>query len=210
MRKLLLVGLLAGLPFLQTGAKPVRTGDKPVRTGVKPVRTGAEALTTARATQAQGKYIFCYSTPTAPYDVAFSFSWPLQPSQNMTLSTVMGQCVTAALVEAGSQLKPFDAVIIQAGQRDLAIKFRDGVPPEQRALATAPRQQGKLVFMFCEPVADYEVVKTEGVSWYNHAFGGDYYTMGHVQENLLKTAKKNERIEAVLIGETATFISFKK
>jgi hypothetical protein len=205
---MILAYLFAGLSFLTTAPtaiKPLKPAPKLVKL-VKPL----ESLATARVSQAQGKYVFCYSQPVAPYDVAFSFATTLQPSEKMTLSTVIGQCLTSAMVEAGSQLKPFDAILIQAGQRDLANKFRDGVSPEQRALATAPRNEGKYVFMFCEPVADYEVVKTEGVSWYNHAFGGAFYTMGHVQENLLKTAKKNERIEAVLIGETATFISFKK
>jgi len=208
MQHLLLACLLATFPFLNTAQNATKT----VKTVTKTVKTlkTLESLATARVSQAQGKYVFCYSQPVAPYDVAFSFATTLQPSESMTLNTVVGQCLTSALVEAGAQLKPFDAILIQAGQRDLAIKFRDGVPNEQRALATAPRNQGKLIFMFSEPVADYEVVKTEGVSWYNHAFGGAYYTMGHVQENLLKTAKKNERIEAVLIGETATFISFKK
>jgi len=132
------------------------------------------------------------------------------PSERMTLNTIIDAGVQAAVYESGLQQRPFDAIIIQAGSRDQAIKFRDNVPQADRALATVSKNQGKLVFLFCEPVTDYTVVKTEGISWYNHAFGGAFYTFAKVQENLLKTAKKDDRIEAILFGETASYISFKK
>ena len=194
MRQFLLVCLL-GLPLLSNA---------------QPEVPAPQAGGNARVSMAQGKYVFCYAQPLAAYEVAFTFTTQLQPSERMTLNTVIGQCLTAALTEAGAQLKPFDAILIQPGQRDLAIKFRDAVPEPQRALATVSRNQGKLLYLFSEPLADYEVLKTEGVSWYNHAFGGAFYTLGHVQENALKTAKKNPAIEAIIIGETATYIHLKK
>lgn len=179
-----------------------------------PLLGAAQAPTTdhatARAGMAQGKYVFYYSQPVAAYDVVFSFSASYTPSQSMTLNTLVGAEVTGALTEAGAQLKAFDAIIVNAGARDVAIKFRDTVPAADRALATVPRNEGKLMFVYCEPVNDYQVSGTERISWYNHAFGGQYYTLGKVEENLLRTAKKTPGVEGVIVGETATYIYFKK
>lgn len=170
----------------------------------------ATAVATARVGQAQGKYVFCYTQPVAAYDVAFTYQATYTPSQSMTLNTIIAGELTSALTEAGAQLKAFDAILIQPGARDVAIKFRDDVPQDQRALATVPRQEGKELYLFCEPLATYDVVKTEGISWYNHAFGGAYYSFARVEENLLKTAKKSENVDAILFGETATYVRFKK
>jgi hypothetical protein len=197
--------------FLYTCLLSVMLLDSQAQTTQAPAAPAAATPTaTARVNQAQGKYVFCYTQPVAPYDVAFSYQARLDPTESMTLNTVIASELTAALTESGAQLKPFDAILIQPGSRDLAIKFKDNVPQADRALATVQKVQGKPIYLFCEPLADYDVVKTEGISWYNHAFGGAYYTIGHVEENLLKTARKNERIQAIIFGETATYISFKK
>lgn len=163
----------------------------------------------AKTRQVQGKYVFCYTQPVAPYEVAFSFASTYTPSEKMTLNDLVSGCLTGALTEAGAQLKPFDAIILQPGARDIAIKFRDSVAPADRALATVPKQQGKYLFIYCEPVAEYQVVKTEKVAWYNHAFGGAYYSLATVEANLLKTAQKQAAVEAIIFTETASYVTFK-
>lgn len=165
-------------------------------------------LDLAKVRQVQGKYVFCYTQPVAPYDVAFSFTSTYSPSEKMTLNDVVSGCLTGALTEAGAQLKAFDAIILQPGARDIAIKFKDAVPPAERALATVARQQGQYLFVYCEPVADYHVVKTEKVAWYNHAFGGAYYSIPTVEANLLKTAQKQAAVQAIIFTETAAYITF--
>jgi hypothetical protein len=112
-------------------------------------------------------------------------------------------------MEAGAQLKPFDAIILQPGSRDIAIKFKDNVPQADRALATVNREAGKYLFEFCEPVTDYQVIKTERPGWYNKMFGGAYYTLTQVESNLGKTAQKNPAIQAIVFNETASYVSFK-
>lgn len=173
------------------------------------VQSAPPSLDLAKVRQVQGKYVFCYSQPVAPYDVAFSFTSTYTPSEQMTLNDVVSGCLSGALTEAGAQLKPFDAIVLQPGARDIAIKFKDSVPAAERALATVPKQQGKYVFVYCEPVADYQVVKTEKVAWYNRAFGGAYYSIPTVEAKLLKTAQKDEAVQAIIFTETAAYIAFK-
>ena len=127
----------------------------------------------------------------------------------MTLNDVVSGCLAGALTEAGAQLKPFDAIVLQPGARDIAIKFKDSVSPADRALATVSKQQGQYLFVYCEPLADYQVVKTEKVAWYNHAFGGAYYSIPTVEANLLKTAQKRKEVQAIIFAETASYITFK-
>ena len=202
MRSLLLTGLFASL-LLQSAAQ---TAPTPLaQAGTTPLQS---AHLSARVGTNQGKYVFYNNQPTSAYDVVFTFASTYKPSESMTLNTTISGCLAGALMESGAQLKAFDAVIIQAGTRDVAIKFRADVPPEQRPLATVTKQAGFPIFIFCEPVSDYQVVKTEGVSWYNHAFGGAFYSFSHVQENLVKTAAKTKKTQAIIFGETASYISF--
>lgn len=163
----------------------------------------------ARVRMAQGKYVFYYNQPVAAYDVAFSFTSTYRPSEKMTLNDLVSGGMAGALTEAGAQLKPFDAIIVQAGQRDIAIKFKDTVSATDRALATVRREGGLYLFEYCEPVTDYKVLKTEKVAWFNKVFGGTYYTLTQVEGNLLKTAQKNDAVQAVVFNETASFVAFK-
>lgn len=174
-----------------------------------PAQLAAPAPDLAKTRQLQGKYVFCYTQPVAPYDVAFSFASTYAPHEKMTINDVVSGCLTGALTEAGAQLKPFDAIIVQPGARDIAIKFKDSVAPADRALATVAKQQGKYLFIYCEPVAEYQVVKTEKVAWYNHAFGGAYYSIPTVEANLLKTAQKHAAVQAIILAETASYVTFK-
>lgn len=153
-----------------------------------------------KARMVQGKYVFFYNQPIAAYDVAFSFQSTYSPNEKMTINDVITGCMTGALTEAGAQLKPFDAIIIQPGARDVAIKFKDSVAPSDRALLTAQKVNGKYLFSYCEPVTDYNVIKTERVAWFNFMFGGAYYSTSQVEANLLKTAQKIPASEAILFN----------
>ena len=83
------------------------------------------------------------------------------------------------------------------------------MPAAERGLATVPKQQGKYLFLYCEPVAECQVVKTEKIAWYKKAFGGDYYPIATVEANLLKTAQKQATVQAVIFTEAASYIAFK-
>ena len=206
MRFLLVVASLfaAGLTSPAQPLRPITW--LPPAGAARPV-SAASALGQTR--QMQGKYVFCYTQPVAPYDVAFSFASTYTPHERMTLNDVASGCMAGALTEAGAQLKAFDAIIIQPGARDIAIKFKDTVPAAERGLATVPKQQGKYLFLYCEPVTEYQVVKTEKIAWYNKAFGGAYYPIATVEANLLKTAQKQAAVQAIIFTETASYIAFK-
>nr|GFC39926.1 hypothetical protein [Tanacetum cinerariifolium] len=174
---------------------PTPAAQQPLLPASQPLQA---AHLTARAGMMQGKYVFCYTQPTSAYDVAFTFASAYKPNEQMTLNTILSASMAGALMESGAQLKAFDAIIIQDGARDVAIKFKSDVVQANYGLATVQRHGGFPVFLFCEPVDDYKVVKNEKISWYNHAFGGAYYPIAHVQDNLVKTANKNKDTEAIL------------
>lgn len=74
-----------------------------------PVQAAPTPLDLANTRQVQGKYVFCYSQPVAPYEVTFSFPSTYPPSEKMTINDVVSGCLTGALTEVGAQLKAFDA-----------------------------------------------------------------------------------------------------
>jgi hypothetical protein len=176
-----------------------------------PTQTAPRALDTGKVRQVRGKYVFFHNQPLAAYDVAFSFTSSYTPSEKMTINDVVNGELAGAVAEAGEQLKPFDAIIIQAGStRDVAIKFKESAPAADRPLATVNREAGKYLFVYCDPTTDYDVLKSEKVAWFNKIFGGAYYSTAQVEVNLTKAAQKNPAVQGIIFGETAAYISFKK
>jgi hypothetical protein len=175
----------------------------------QPNQTQPTSPDTGKVRMIQGKYVFFHNQPVAPYDVAFSFASIYTPSEQMNINTIISSAMTAALTEAGAQLKPFDGIIIQPGARDIAIKFKDTVSQTDKPLATVLRQGGVYLFEYCDPIKDYKVLKTEKVAWYNFMFGGAFYTLAQVEANLVKSAQKKSETQAVIFNETASYVSYK-
>ena len=74
----------------------------------------------ARVTKVSGKHVFLLCEPSTRYEVVFEFSWM---STDTDPGIMAGDAVRKALKVSERENKPFDAVIISPGTRDVAIKF---------------------------------------------------------------------------------------
>lgn len=76
---------------------------------------------TGQVQKITGKYVFIYAEPTQPYDVVFEVKSVMVPLMSCpSISDMAAAVVKKALKED----KEFDAVVIGAGKRDIAIKFK--------------------------------------------------------------------------------------
>ena len=79
-------------------------------------------LSLGRVSKMTGKYVFFYSEPTNEYDVAFDVTAVAFGSKS--ISEMGDLVVRTALRKSEKENKPFDAVIIGGGKKDIAIKFK--------------------------------------------------------------------------------------
>lgn len=154
----------------------------------------------ARVNKAQGKYVFYYNEPVAKYEVVFSFKTDAV-NGCLTISGLVDAMLKAALYEAGVQSKQFDAIIVGAGERDLAIKFLES--NADNSLATPQRNNGKYFYVFSEPAKEYQVVEKLKVFRANQMTGGCRSVSAMVDEivkDALKGEKKGKTFSAIIIG----------
>lgn len=159
-----------------------------------------------RVTQLSGKYVFYFSIPTAAYDEAFTFTTPAMPACG-TVTERANAVLNAALLEAGAQQKPFDAVLVQPGSRDVAIRFKSDVPAEQRAVGRMPRYNGALIFLLAEPLASYKPLNSAAkVTWYDGIVTGNCLATSNVIERQVKKSKSAPGI--IISDKTSQAIKF--
>lgn len=111
----------------------------------------------ARVKKSTGKLIFFHNEPVEQYDVQFTFVDIIPDQDCMTLDQICNVAVINASVEAGSQNKLYDAIILGTGDRDIAITFSDKA--KDNSVARVEKTDGKYVFFRCDPIANYEIIK---------------------------------------------------
>lgn len=154
----------------------------------------------AKVNKVQGKYVFYFNEPANEYDVVFSFKTDALP-QCVTMEGIVDATLKAGLYEAGAQSRQFDAILISANERDVAIKFKDG--SKDNSLANIKKREGKSYYVYCEPIAKYQVVEKIKVLRANQ-FNGQCRNTNTMIEEILKDAFKSERkgkaFDAIIVG----------
>lgn len=159
-----------------------------------------------RANLLQGKYVFFHATPVAAYTVAFTFIDNPTFTGCANAQDVAGAALKLARDEAAAQNKAFDAIIIQPGERDTAIRFATESAPEN-ALERAEQVGGKYTFILATPAAVYNVKARMPVvanGWNNTC-----YATNEILAALLRKATKKGAFDALIYnGISAESIKF--
>lgn len=156
----------------------------------------------AATKKASNKLIFLFNEPTQEYDVAFTFVNRIVSNCN-TLLTLGDSSVLNANKEALNQEKFYDAIILSTGERDKAIKFKD--KSKNNSECRCEKQGGKLVFLFCEPSSEYDIVMKLDV-----AGAGQQLLLGtcptiqeKVDKMMRKVEKKKLEYDAIIYGTSS-------
>lgn len=111
----------------------------------------------ARVSKINNKLVFLWSEPTTDYEIAFTFKNGIPNYDCLSPEGISIRSIENANMEAVNQGKLYDAIITQDGSsRDLAIIWTDKT--KDNDIARVKKNEGKLVFVQCEPLADYEIV----------------------------------------------------
>ena len=152
-----------------------------------------------RVTPHNGKYIFVYSEPVTDYETAFTFEDKIANINCLSTEQIMNHAITNASLEAGLQNKLFDGIIIGTNHRDIAITFKDKT--KDNSIARVHLENGIYVFIECEPLTDYIILKKREVNGnLTKELTGKCPTLQNKIDKLMQRAKN--KADAVMFSST--------
>lgn len=155
----------------------------------------------ARASRVNGKLVFYHNEPVSNYEVAFTFKNIVKNIDCNTVQQNMNASITNANYESGQQGRLYDALIIGKGsERDIAITFTDKA--KDNSITRVAREGGVLLFLGCEPVNKYDIVKKLEVFPWKAKRGKCPSWNDKVDMLLKKSDRKKNNCDAVVIGDT--------
>jgi hypothetical protein len=119
-------------------------------------------ITLARVNKTNNKLIFYMNEPLMDYEVAFTFKNVIEDINCKSPQMIIDETIKNANIEAAAQGKIYDAIIIGTSDRDIAITWKD--KSKDNSIARVKKMEGKLYFVECEPISNYEVVGKYNVS----------------------------------------------
>ncbi|RSK24177.1 hypothetical protein [Hymenobacter metallilatus] len=158
-----------------------------------PFTTYAQALKVGRVDDIDGKYVFYYMKPVAAYDVAFTFTTPPMPACGIG-SERSEAMVKAALMEAGTVQKPFDAIVVGNGTRDMAIRFRNNTPSDSMALCRPMMIGSTAVFFLAEPASSWTPTEKVKTVWWDGVVNGQCLTTQQITNRGMRKFKNPKTI----------------
>lgn len=148
----------------------------------------------ARVNKTNNKLAFFWNEPVNEYEDSFTFKNTIENINCISPQQLLDATVKNANIEAANQGRIYDAVIVGTSDRDMAITWKD--KSKDNAIARVKKNEGKLVFIECEPVVNYDII-------------GKYSVSGVGQQLLLGTCPSHqEKIDKIIKKATKEKLSF--
>lgn len=116
----------------------------------------------ARANKTNNKLAFFWNEPINEYEVAFTFKNSIENFNCKSPQQVIDASIKNANAEAAQQGRIYDAIILGTSDRDMAITWKD--KSKDNAICRVKRNEGKYVYIECEPLANYDIVGKYNIS----------------------------------------------
>lgn len=115
-----------------------------------------------RANKTGNKLAFFWNDPINEYEVAFTFKNSIENFNCKSPQQIIDASIQNANAEAANQGRIYDALILGTSDRDMAITWKD--KSKDNAIARVKKNEGKLVFIECEPLANYDIAGKYNIS----------------------------------------------
>jgi hypothetical protein len=162
-----------------------------------------------RANKTGNKLVFFWNDPINQYEVAFTFKNSIVNFNCKSPQQVIDASIQNANLEAANQGRIYDALVLGTSDRDMAINWKD--KSNDNAIARVNKNEGKLVFIECEPLANYDIAGK-----YNISGAGQQILLGscptHQQkvDKLIKKAGKDKLgFDGVMYGSSKNDLAIK-
>lgn len=156
----------------------------------------------ARANKTNGKLAFYWNEPVNSYAVSFTFENKIENFYCKSPQQIIDASITNANYEAAQQGRLYDAIILGTSARDMAITFND--KDKDNSIARVKKREGKLIFVECEPLVNYDIAGKYNVSGTGQAImTGTCPSHEKRMDKLLKKANKDKLdFDGVMYGSS--------
>lgn len=163
----------------------------------------------ARVNKTNNKLAFFWNEPVNEYEVAFTFKNSIGNFNCKSPQQVIDASVKNANIEAANQGKIYDALIFGTSDRDMAIIWKD--KSKDNAIARVKKNEGKFVFVECEPLANYDVISKYDVSGVGQQIllGSCPGHQQKVDKIIKKATKENLNFDGVMYGSSKNDLAIK-
>jgi len=90
-----------------------------------------------------------------------------------------------------------DAIIYTSGKRVVGVKFKDEPTEQTKGIGRASKMKGHYLYVMCEPLNDYEVLKSKGggIKWKSAFTGG--LVNNSIEEDIEKIVNKLDDVKGI-------------
>ena len=172
-------------------------------------RQSQKDFSLGRVNKTSNKLVFFWNEPISEYDVAFTFKNLITDYNCKSPQQVVEASIKNANIESANQSKLYDAIVLAPGDRDMAIIWKD--KSKDNSIARVKKNEGKLVFVECEPLANYDIAGKYNVSGVGQQIIlGTCPTHQEKVDNLIrKSNKKNLEFDGVIYGSSQNDLAIK-
>lgn len=172
-------------------------------------RQSQKDFSLGRVNKTSNKLVFFWNEPISEYDVAFTFKNLIPDYNCKSPQQVVEASIKNANIESANQSKLYDAIVLAPGDRDMAIIWKD--KSKDNSIARVKKNEGKLVFVECEPLANYDIAGKYNVSGVGQQIIlGTCPTHQEKVDNLIrKSNKKNLEFDGVIYGSSQNDLAIK-
>jgi hypothetical protein len=155
-----------------------------------------------RVNKTNNKLVFFWNEPINDYDISFTFKNSIENFHCKSPQQLIDASLTNANSEAAVQGRLYDALVFSKSDRDMAIIWKDKA--KDNAIARVKKTDGKLVFIECEPINDYEIVGKYDVSGVGQQLLiGTCPTHNQKIDKLIKKSEKDKLdYDAIMYGSS--------
>jgi hypothetical protein len=163
----------------------------------------------ARVSKVNNKLVFFYNEPINDYETAFTFKNGIQNINCLNPEQISIESIKNANLEAANQGRIYDAIIYTNGaDRDMAITWKD--KSKDNAIARVKKIEGKLLFVQCEPLVNYDIASKYNVSGgVQKLLLGTCPTLQDKIDKLIKKANKDKAFDGVMYGSSTNDLAIK-
>jgi len=116
----------------------------------------------ARVNKTSNKLVFFWNEPINEYEIAFTFINLIVNYNCLSPQQVIDASIQNANLEAANQSRIYDAIILGSSERDMAVIWKDKT--KDNAITRVKKNEGKLVFIECEPLTNYDITGKYDIS----------------------------------------------
>lgn len=154
----------------------------------------------ARVKKVNGVECYIMNEPLREYEVVVDVHTGLKAESLLTGGLVnksISGRVEQFINRAKKENRVFDAIVYTSGKRIVGVKFKDEATEANKGMARASKMEGKPVFVMCEPLRPYEVLKSKGggIKWKSLVTAG--IANNSIEDDVAKIVDKLDKVKGL-------------